>query len=162
MASTVYMSRFGFLNKKLRLPISHEKLVFKYAIIAILLSLRGNMNLLQNQTLKASAAFIVFSNTLMLNKLYNGMYWASAIEFATHGLLQFILTVLTLVTLFAALIFGLRDAGRYLPQMNPIVGLVVKVTLFIFFGFVLTEFSRTIFMFISSVSGLNPFAGYKP
>jgi divalent metal cation (Fe/Co/Zn/Cd) transporter len=98
----------------------------------------------------------------MLNKLYNGMYWASAIEFAFHGLLQFLLTVLKLVTLFAALIFGLRDAGRYLPQMNPIVGLVVKVTLLIVLGFVLTEFSRTIFMFISSVSGLNPFAGYKP
>jgi len=77
-------------------------------------------------------------------------------------LLQFLLTVLTLVTLFAALIFGLRDAFRYLPQMNPIMGLVVKVTLFIVFGFVLTEFSRTIFMFLSNVSGLNPFAGYKP
>jgi len=130
--------------------------------MAIRLSLRGKMNLLQNQTFKASAAFIVFSNTLMLNKLYNGMYWASAIEFATHGLLQFILTVLTLVTLFAALIFGLRDAGRYLPQMNPIVGLVVRLVLFIIFGFVLTEFSRTIFILLSNVSGLNPFAGYKP
>lgn len=42
------------------------------------------------------------------------------------------------------------------------MGFVVKVTLFIIFGFVLTEISRTIFMFISGVSGLNPFAGYKP
>jgi hypothetical protein len=82
--------------------------------------------------------------------------------YATHGLLQFLLTVLTLVTLIAALIFGLRDAVRYLPQINPIMGLVVKVTLFIVFGFVLTDFSRAIFMFISGVSGLNPFAGYKP
>jgi hypothetical protein len=123
---------------------------------------RNKTNLLQNQTFKTAAAFIVFSNTLMLNKLYNGMYWASAIEFVTHGLLQFILTVLTLVTLIAALIFGLRDAGRYLPQMNPIVGLVVRLTLFIIFGFLLTEFSRTIFVTLSNVSGLNPFAGYKP
>ena len=120
------------------------------------------MELFQNQTFKAAFAFIVFSNSLMLNKHYNGMYWASAIEFAFHGLLQFLLTVLTLVTLFSALIFGLRDAGRYLPQMNSIVGLVVKVTLFIAFGFVLTEFSRTLFMFLSNVSGLNLFAGYKP
>jgi len=45
--------------------------------------------------------------------------------------------------------------------MNPAVGLVVKVTLFIVFGFVLTEFSRTIFMFLSNVLGLNPFAGYQ-
>lgn len=120
------------------------------------------MNLLQNQTFKASAAFIVFSNILVANKYANGMYWMNGFAYATHGLLQFLLTVLTLVTLFAALIFGLRDAFRYLPQMNPIMGLVVKVTLFIIFGFILTEFSRTIFMFISGVSGLNPFAGYKP
>ena len=120
------------------------------------------MNLLQNQTFKASAAFIVFSNILVANKYANGMHWMNGFVYATHGLLQFILTVLTLVTLFAALIFGLRDAGRYLPQMNPIVALVVKVTLFIVLGFVLTEFSRTIFMFLSNVLGLNPFAGYKP
>jgi len=64
--------------------------------------------------------------------------------------------------LFAALIFGLRDAGRYLPQMKPIVGLAVRLVLFIIFGFVLTEFSRTILMMLSNVSGLNPFSGYKP
>ena len=119
------------------------------------------MNLLQNQTFKASAAFIVFSNILVANKYANGMHWMNGFAYATHGLLQFLLTVLTLVTLIAALIFGLRDAVRYLPQMNPIMGLVVKVTLFIVFGFVLTDFSRAIFMFISGVSGLNPFAGYK-
>jgi len=116
----------------------------------------------QNQTFKAAAAFIVFSNILIANKYANGMHWMNGFAYATHGLLQFLLTVLTLVTLFAALIFGLRDAVRYLPQMSPIVGLVVKVTLFIVFGFVLTEFSRTIFMFLSNVSILNPFAGYKP
>jgi hypothetical protein len=123
---------------------------------------KNKMNLLQNQTFKTSAAFIVFSNMLMLNKLYNSMYWASTMEFATYGLLQFILTFLTLVTLFAALIFGLRHAGRYLPQMDPSVGLVVRLILFIVFGFVLTEFSRAVFMLLSNVSGLNPFAGYKP
>ena len=116
----------------------------------------------QKQTFKASASFIVFSNILMLNKYASGMHWMNGFAYATHGLLQFSLTVLTLVTLFAALIFGLRDAGRYLPQMNPIVVLVVKMTLFIVFGFVLTEFSRTIFMFLSNILGLNPFAGYKP
>lgn len=116
----------------------------------------------QNQTFKSSASFIVFSNILMLNKYASGMHWMNGFAYATQGLLQLLLTILTFVTLFAALIFGLRDAGRYLPQMNPIVGLVVKVTLFIVFGFVLTEFSRTIFMFLSNVLGLNPFAGYKP
>ena len=116
----------------------------------------------QNQTFKASASFIVFSNILMLNKYASGMHWMNGFAYATQGLLQLLLTILTFVTLFAALIFGLRDAGRYLPQMNPIVALVVKVTLFIVSGFVLTEFSRTIFMFISNVLGLNPFAGYKP
>mgnify|MGYP003996001281 FL=1 len=120
------------------------------------------MDLLHNQTLKASAAFIVFSNILVANKYANGMHWMNGFAYATHGLLQFLLTVVTLVTLFAVLVFGLRDAGRYLPQMNPMVGLVVKVTLFIVFGFVLTEFSRTIFMYLSNASGLNPFAGYKP
>ena len=120
------------------------------------------IKLLQSQSFKASVAFIVFSNILVANKYANGMNWMNGFAYATHGLLQLLLTILTLVTLFAALIFGLRDAGRYLPQMNPIVGLVVKVTLFIVFGFVLTEFSRTIFLFRSNVSGLNPFAGYKP
>ena len=116
----------------------------------------------QNQTLKASAAFIVFSNILVANKYANGMHWMNGFTYATHGLLQFLLTVLTIGTLFAALIFGLRDVGRYLPQMNPIVGLVVKVILFIVFGFVLTEFSKTIFIIVSDVSGFNPFAGYDP
>src|SRR6056300_467195 len=77
------------------------------------------MSLLQNQTLKAAAAFIVFSNILVANKYANGMHWMNGFAYATHGLLQFLLTVLTLVTLFAALIFGLRDAFRYLPQMSP-------------------------------------------
>ena len=117
---------------------------------------------LKSQTFKASASFIVFSNILMLNKYASGMHWMNGFAYATQGLLQLLLTILTFVTLFAALIFCLRDAGRYLPQMNPIVGLAVKVTLFIVFGFVLTEFSRTIFMFLSNVLGLNPFAGYKP
>ena len=117
---------------------------------------------LKSQTFKASASFIVFSNILMLNKYASGMHWMNGFAYATQGLLQLLLTILTFVTLFAALIFGLRDAGRYLPQMNPAVGLVVKVTLFIVFGFVLTEFSRTIFMFLSNVLGLNPFAGYQP
>ena len=120
------------------------------------------VNISQNQTFKASAAFIVFSNILVANKYANAMHWMNGFAYATLGLLPFLLTVLTLVTLIAALIFGLRDAGRYLPQMNPIVGLVVKVTLFIVFGFVLTEFSRTTIMLLSNVSGLNPFAGYKP
>ena len=117
---------------------------------------------LKSQTFKASASFIVFSNILMLSKYASGMHWMNGFAYATQGLLQLVLTILTFVTLFAALIFGLRDAGRYLPQMNPIVALVVKVTLFIVLGFVLTEFSRTIFMFLSNVLGLNPFAGYKP
>ena len=120
------------------------------------------VNISQNETFNASSAFIVFSNILVANKYATGMHWMNGFAYATLGFLPFLLTVLTLVTLIAALIFGLRDAGRYLPQMNPIVALVVKVTLFIVFGFVLTEFSRTIFMFLSNVSDLNPLAGYKP
>ena len=59
----------------------------------------------------------------MLNKYASGMHWMNGFAYATQGLLQLLLTILTFVTLFAALIFGLRDAGRYLPQMNPAVGI---------------------------------------
>jgi hypothetical protein len=120
------------------------------------------MKLLQNQTFKASAAFIVFSNILVANKYANGMHWMNSLAYATQGLLQFLLTVLTLATLVAALVFGLRNASRYLPEMNPVVGLVVKLALFIVFGLVLTLFSRTIFVVMSSVTSLDPFSGYKP
>ena len=69
------------------------------------------VNISQNQTFKASAAFIVFSNILVANKYANAMHWMNGFAYATHGLLQFLLTVLTIGTLFAALIFGLRDVG---------------------------------------------------
>lgn len=98
----------------------------------------------------------------MLNKYSNGLHWMNGVWYATEGLLPFLLTVLVLATLVAALVFGLRDAGHYLPQMNSIVGLLVKLTLFLVFGFVLTWFSGAIFVFLSNITGLNPFAGYKP
>ncbi len=72
------------------------------------------MKLFQNQIFKASVAFIVFSNILMLNKYYNGLHWMNGFAFATHGLIPFLLTVLSVITLLASLIFMLQGTKKFI------------------------------------------------
>ena len=120
------------------------------------------MRLRQNQTFKASVAFIVFSNILMLNKFYSGLYWMNGFAFATHGLIPFLLTVLSVTTLLASLVFMLRDTKKFILFENPLLRLVVNLILVILFGVILTEFAGAISRVVVNLAGLNPFSGYRP
>jgi hypothetical protein len=120
------------------------------------------MKLSQNQTFKAALAFIVFSNILMIGKYYSRLHWLDAFSYATSGLLQFILTVIVLTTFVASIIYALRDLGRFVPNINPIISLLMKLGLAVIFALVLTEISRTIFSVLITITGLDPYAGYSP
>jgi len=120
------------------------------------------LRLRQNQTFKASVAFIVFFNILMLNKFYSGLYWMNGFAFATHGLIPFLLTVLSVTTLLASLVFMLRDTKKFILFENPLLRLVVKLILVILFGVILTEFVGAISRVVVNLAGLNPFSGYRP
>jgi hypothetical protein len=120
------------------------------------------MKLFQNQIFKASVAFIVFSNILMLNKYYNGLHWMNGFAFATHGLIPFLLTVLSVITLLASLIFMLQGTKKFILFENPLLRLVVKLISVILFGVILTEFAGAISRVVVILAGLNPFSGYRP
>ena len=120
------------------------------------------MKLFQNQTFKAALAFIVFSNILIIGKYYSRPYWLDVFSYATSGLLQFILTVIVLTTLVASIIYALRDLGRFVPNINPIISLLMKLGLAVIFALVLTEIARTIFSVLIAITGLDPYAGYSP
>ena len=120
------------------------------------------LRLRQNQTFKASVAFIVFFNILMLNKFYSGLYWMNGFAFAKHGLIPFLLTVLSVTTLLASLVFMLRDTKKFILFENPLLRLVVKLILGILFGVILTEFAGAISRVVVNLAGLNPFSGYRP
>ena len=120
------------------------------------------MNLFQNQTFKAALAFIVFSNILMIGKYSTGLHWMNTFSYATSGLLQFILTFIVVTTFVASIIYALRDFGRFVPNINPTISLLMKLGLAIIFALVLTEISRTIFSVLIAITGLDPYAGYKP
>ena len=119
------------------------------------------MKLFQNQTFKASFAFIVFSNILMLGKYYSRLHWLDAFSYATSGLLQFILTFIVLTTFVASIIYALRDFGRFVPRINLIISLLIKLGLAVIFALVLTEIARTIFSVLLTITGLDPYAGYS-
>ena len=116
----------------------------------------------QNQTFKAAFAFIVFSNILMIGKYYSRLHWLDPFSYATSGLLQFILTISVLTTFVASIIYALRDLGRFVPNINPIVSLLIKLGLAVIFAHVLTEIARSIFDVLIAITGLNPYAGYSP
>ena len=120
------------------------------------------MTLMQNQTFKAAFAFIVFSNILMIGKYYSRLHWLDAFSYATSGLLQFILTFIVLTTFVASIIYALRDFGRFVPNINPRVSLLVKLGLAVIFALVLTEIARSIFGLLITITGLDPYAGYSP
>jgi hypothetical protein len=120
------------------------------------------MKLFQNQTFKAAFAFIVFSNILMIGKYCSRLHWLDAFSYATSGLLQFTLTFIVLTTFVASIICALRDFGRFVPNINPIISLLTKLELAVIFGLVLTEIARTIFSVLITIKGLDPYAGYSP
>jgi len=120
------------------------------------------MKLFQNQTFKAAFAFIVFSNILMIGKYYSRLHWLDAFSYATSGLLQFILTFIVITTFVASIIYALRDFGRFVPNINPIITPLMKLGLAVIFALVLTEVARTIFSFLIAITGLDPYAGYTP
>lgn len=120
------------------------------------------MKLFQNQTFKAALAFIVFSNILMIGKYYSRLHRLDAFSYATSGLLQFILTFIVLITFVASVIYALRDFGRFVPNINPIVSLMMKLGLAVIFALVLTEFARAIFSVLITITGFDPYAGYSP
>ena len=120
------------------------------------------MKLFQNQTFKAALAFIVFSNILMIGKYYSRLHWLGAFSYATSGLLQFILTVIVLITFVASIIYVLRDFGQFVPNINPIVSLMMKLGLAVIFALVLTEIARTIFSVLITITGLDPYTSYSP
>ena len=120
------------------------------------------MKLFQNQTFKAAFAFIVFSNILMIGKYCSRLHWLDAFSFATSGLLQFTLTFIVLTTFVASIICSLKDFGRFVPNINPIISLLMKLELAVIFGLVLTEIARTIFSVLITIKGLDPYAGYSP
>lgn len=119
------------------------------------------MKMLQYQSCKAALAFIVFSNILMVGTYYERLHWLDAFSYATSGLMQFILTFIVLTTFFASIIYALRDFGRFVPNINPIVSLLMKLGLAVIFALVLTEIARTIFSFVITITGLDPYAGYS-
>lgn len=123
---------------------------------------RTEMNLLQNQTFKASVAFIVFSNILMIGKYSTGLHWMNTFSYAKSGLLQFILTFIVLITFVASIIYSLRDFGRFVPNINPTISLLMKLGLAVIFALVLTEIARSIFGLLITITGLDPYAGYSP
>ena len=123
---------------------------------------QDDMTLMQNQTFKAALAFIVFSNILMIGKYYSRLYWLDAFSYATSGLLQFILTVIVLTTFVASIIYALRDLGRFVPNINPLISLLMKLGLAVIFALVLTEIARSIFGVLITITGLDPYAGYSP
>ena len=123
---------------------------------------RTEMNLFQNQTFKAAFAFVVFSNILMIGKYYSRLHLLDAFSYATSGLLQFILTFIVLTTFVASIIYALRDFGRFVPNINPTISLLMKLGLAIIFAVVLTEIARSIFGVLITITGLDPYAGYKP
>ena len=100
----------------------------------------------------AALAFIVFSNILMIGKYYSRLHWLDAFSYATSGLLQFILTFIVLTTLGALIIYALRDLGRFVPNVNPIISLLMKLGLAIIFALVLTEIARTIFSVLIAIT----------
>ena len=110
----------------------------------------------------AALAFIVFSNILMIGKYYSRLHWLDAFSYATSGLLQFILTFIVLTTLGALIIYALRDLGRFVPNVNPIISLLMKLGLAVIFALVLTEIARTIFSVLIAITGLDPYADYSP
>ena len=116
---------------------------------------RTEMNLFQNQTFKAAFAFVVFSNILMIGKYYSRLHWLDAFSYATSGLLQFILTFIVLTTFVASIIYALRDFGRYVPNINPTISLLIKLGLAAAFGFLLTEIARSIFGLLITITGLD-------
>ena len=116
----------------------------------------------QNQTFKAALAFIVFSNILMIGKYYSRLHWLDAFSYAMSGLLQFILTVIVIITFVASMIYALRDLGLFVPNINPIISLLMKLGLAVIFALVLTEIARTIFSVLITITGLDPYAGYSP
>ena len=120
------------------------------------------MRLTRNQTFKAALAFIVFSNILMIGKYDSRLHWLDAFSYATSGLLQFILTFIVLTTFVASIIYALRDFGQFVPNINPIVSLLIKLGLAVIFALVLTEIARTIFSVLTKITGLDPYAGYSP
>ena len=120
------------------------------------------MKLFQNQTFKAALAFIVFSNILMIGKYYSRLHWLDTFSYATSGLPQFILTVIVLITFGASIIYALRDLGRFVPNINLIISLLMKLGLAVIFALVLTEIARTIFSVLITITGLDPYAGYSP
>jgi hypothetical protein len=120
------------------------------------------MKLFQNQTFKAAFAFIVFSNILMIGKYCSRLHWLDAFSYATSGLLQFTLTFIVLTTFVASIIYALRDFGRFVPNINPIISLLMKLGLAVIFGLVLTEIARTIFSVLITIKGLDLYAGYSP
>ena len=116
----------------------------------------------QNQTFKAALAFIVFSNILMIGKYYSRLHWLDAFSYATSGLLQFILTVIVLTTFVASIIYALRDLGRFVPNINPIITPLMKLGLAVIFALVLTEIARSTFSVLITITGLDPYAAYSP
>ena len=120
------------------------------------------MKLFQNQTFKAALAFIVFSNILMIGKYYSRLHWMNTFSYATSGLLQFTLTFIVLTTFVASIIYALRDFGRFVPDINPTISLLIKLGLAVIFALVLTEIARTIFSVLIAITGLDPYAGYSP
>ena len=120
------------------------------------------MKLFQNQTFKAALAFIVFSNILMIGKYYSRLHWLDAFSYATSGLMQFILTFIVLITFSASVIYALRDFGWLVPNINPIINLLMKLGLAVIFALVLTEFARSIFGILIMIIGLDPYAAYSP
>ena len=119
------------------------------------------MRLTRNQTFKASLAFIVFSNILMLGKYYSQLHWLDAFSYATSGLPQFILIVIVLTTFVASIIYTLRDFERFAPNINPIISLLMKLGLAVMFALLLTAIARSIFDVLITTTGLDPYAGYS-
>jgi hypothetical protein len=120
---------------------------------------RIEMKLFHNQTFKAALAFVVFSNILMIGKYYSRLYWLDAFSYATSGLLQFTLTFIVLTTFVASIIYALRDFGRFVPNINPTISLLIKLGLAVAFGFLLTEITKSI---LGAVITIDPYAGYSP
>jgi uncharacterized membrane protein len=75
------------------------------------------------------------------------------------GLLQFTLTFIVLTTFVASIIYALRDFGRFVPNINPTISLLIKLGLAVAFGFLLTEITKSI---LGAVITIDPYAGYSP
>ena len=98
----------------------------------------------------------------LLETILSRLHWLDAFSYATSGLMQFILTFIVLITFCASIIYALRDLGWLVPNINPIINLLMKLGLAVIFALVLTEIARSTFSVLITITGLDPYAAYSP